>query len=476
MRLRQKMAALAFGFVFLGMASMALAFGGGMPELANLAEKAGKAVVNISTSKMIAGGSPSENYRRYHPRGGPFDDFFNQFDRFFKNAPGGQGKPHKEQSLGSGFIVTDDGYIVTNNHVVENADEIKVTMHQGKGKSYAAKVVGRDPETDLAVLKIEAKGLPTISLGDSEKARVGDWVMAIGNPFGLSNTVTAGIISAKGRVIGAGAYDDFIQTDASINPGNSGGPLLNMDGEVIGINTAIVASGQGIGFAVPSSMAKNVIAELKSSKKVKRGWLGVSIQDLDEKTAKALGLSETKGALVAGVTPGDPADKAGVQTGDVITELNGHTVENAGDLTKTVASIAPGETTKLVVWRKGDTKKISIKLGERDSEKLAEASGKEGKSETVALGITARAVAEKEAKALGLDRPQGLLVLDIAPDSVAADADIRPGDVILEGNQHAVNSVSEFKELVQTEGKKRGVLMLLVKRKGHNFFKTLTVE
>jgi serine protease Do len=454
-------------------ATTAQAFGG-MPELANLAEKAGKAVVNISTTKHIGGGNPFENSRRFHPRGGPWDEFFDQFDRNFKNQPQRQ---RKEQSLGSGFIVTDDGYIVTNNHVVENADEIKVTLQQGKGKSYPAKLVGRDPETDLAVLKIDAKSLPTLSLGDSDKARVGDWVVAIGNPFGLSNTVTAGIVSAKGRVIGAGAYDDFIQTDASINPGNSGGPLINLDGDVIGINTAIVASGQGIGFAVPSNMAKRVVSELKSNKKVKRGWLGVSIQDVDEKTAKALGLSDAKGALVAAVTPGDPADAAGVLSGDVITEVNGRPIESASDLTKNVADIAPGETAKVLVWRKGDTKKLSVKLGERDSQKLADVSGKDGgKQETAALGLTLKPVTDKEARALGLEKPSGLLIVDVADGSAAADADLKAGDVLLEANQQPVNNVGDFKEIVQGEGKKKGVLMLLIKRKGHNFFKTLTVE
>ncbi len=444
----------------------------GLPELAGLAKEAGKAVVNISTTKRIGSGNPFENFRRFHPKGSPFGDFFDQFDKYFQEQPGRQ---HKSQSLGSGFIISSDGLIVTNNHVVAEADEIKVTL-QGKSKQYDATVIGRDTETDLALLRIDAgQSLPVLEFADSDNARVGDWVVAIGNPFGLENTVTAGIISAKGRVIGAGPYDDFIQTDASINPGNSGGPLLDLSGKVLGVNTAIVASGQGIGFAVPSKMAKSVIAELKENKKVKRGWLGVSIQNVDEDSAKALGIAEAKGALVAAVTPGDPADRAGVQTGDVIVAINGEGVDDAGVLTRTVARLQPGEKVQLKLLRRGKELTLTAKLGERAVD-VAGNNGDESGTGSASLGLTLRPVEAKEARALGLEKAEGLLVTDVKDDSPAGDAGIRAGDVILEANQEPVGSVAALKKVVEGDGKQKGVVMLLIKRQGQNFFKTLNLK
>ncbi len=449
-----------------------------LPELADLAAEAGKSVVNISTSKTV---SSPRMPRGFHnaPKGqdNPFGDFFDQFEKFFGQPRRG---PQKQQSLGSGFIISADGFIVTNNHVVAEADEVEVIL-QGEDTPYKAEIIGRDPETDLALIKIETdKKLPVLRFGNSEKARVGEWVMAIGNPFGLDHTVTTGIISAKGRVIGAGPYDDFIQTDASINPGNSGGPLLNMDGEVVGINTAIVATGQGIGFAVPSNIAKEVIPQLRDHQKVQRGWLGVSIQNLDANSAKALGLDESSGALVANVTAGDPADKAGVRTGDVILAVDDEKVEDAGDLTRIIAQHEPGATITLSVWRKGDTMDLRVKLGERDLDKVSEMRGMphgdgEGQQEA-ALGLTLRPVLEDEAKALGMRKPEGLLVLDVAADSVAEKGGIRTGDVLLEANQHELGSVSDLEKIIDKEGKKKGVVMLLVTRDGHNFFKTLVLE
>jgi len=279
----------------------------GLPDFTDLAEKSGKAVVNISTTKNIQSRSTQmKEYLRKVPKNDPFREFFEQFDKYF----GGQeSQPRKLSSLGSGFIISSDGYIVTNNHVVAEADEIKVKL-QGRDKAYDAKVIGRDQETDLALLKVEAGGnLPVLEFGNSDATKVGEWVLAIGNPFGLSHSVTAGIVSAKGRHIGAGAFDSFLQTDASINPGNSGGPLIDMDGKVVGINTAIVPNGQGIGFATPSSMAEKIIRQLRSGKKIQRGWLGITMQELDDNTARAVGLKEPKGILVSQVVPGDPADK-----------------------------------------------------------------------------------------------------------------------------------------------------------------------
>ncbi|MCF8040011.1 MAG: Do family serine endopeptidase, partial [Desulfohalobiaceae bacterium] len=325
-----------------------------LPQFADLAQKASPAVVNISTVKVVETSQQMKRFLEpFQRKGSPFEDFF---DQFFGDIP----QKRKEKALGSGFIISSDGYVVTNNHVVEKADEIQVVL-KGGDETYPAEVVGRDPETDLALLKIEAEQeLPELKFGDSDDLTVGQWVMAIGNPFGLAHTVTAGIISAKGRVIGAGPYDNFLQTDASINPGNSGGPLLNLDGDVVGINTAIVAAGQGIGFAIPANMAKEIITGLKEYGAVKRGWLGVTIQDVDTNTAKALGLPEAKGALVASVNEGDPAAKAGIQTGDVIVAVNGDQIQDARDLTRTIGSLPPQNTIRLTVWRKGKVKEIEV--------------------------------------------------------------------------------------------------------------------
>ena len=271
-------------------------------------------------------------------RGIPFGDDF--FDRFFGDIPQ---REFKQRSLGSGFIISADGYIITNNHVVEQADKIIVKLSDGK--EYEAKVIGKDAKTDIALIKIKATdSLPVAETGDSDKLRVGDWVVAIGNPFGLEQTVTAGIVSAKGRVIGAGPYDNFIQTDASINPGNSGGPLFNMEGKVVGINTAIVAQGQGIGFAIPISMAKSILPDLKSTGKVTRGWLGVSVQDITEDIAKSMKLKDRNGALIADVFTGDPADKAGLKAGDVVTEINGKKIKDTHELLMLIAGFRVGET------------------------------------------------------------------------------------------------------------------------------------
>ena len=318
-------------------------------------------------------------------------------------------KPHKQRSLGSGFVISPDGYIVTNNHVVDGADEVKVQFRNNE-KPIKAKIIGRDKETDLALLKIDGKSdLPYLEFGDSSNLKVGAWVLAIGNPFGLENTVTLGIVSAKGRVIGAGPFDNFIQTDASINPGNSGGPLIDLDGKVIGINTAIVASGQGIGFAIPASMAKDVIAQLRQGKSVQRGWLGVTIQDIDENTAKALGMDNNKGSLVTSVIEGEPAAKAGVKTGDVITAVGDKPVEDSNQLLRHIAALKPGETAKLNILRKGQSQVLSVTLGQRDAKKLAQneptgqGESEDGQGDAASIiGLSVRAVTPQEAKALGM--------------------------------------------------------------------------
>ncbi|MDQ7032635.1 MAG: DegQ family serine endoprotease [Desulfonauticus sp.] len=444
-----------------------------LPDFTELAAKAGKAVVNIGTVKIVKGPDLRGFFQAF-PRGGPFDDFFDQFERFF--GPQFQG-PRKERSLGSGFIISPDGYIVTNNHVVRGADKIKVTLHiNGEKKVYKAKIVGTDPETDLALLKIDAHNLPTLQFGDSDKLKVGQWVVAIGNPFGLDHTVTAGIVSAKGRVIGEGPYDNFIQTDASINPGNSGGPLLNLQGKVIGINTAIIASGQGIGFAIPSNLAKKVISQLKTNKKVRRGWLGVTIQDIDSNMAKALGLTKAKGALVASVTPGDPADKAGIRAGDVIIAINGKPVKDAGDLTRKIGNLLPGTKITVTVWRKGRIKDFKVVLGERNLQRLASMKGGEKALVLTKVGITVRPLTAKEARALGLSISKGLLISSVEEGSLAARADVRPGDVILEVNGKQVTSLQDLKRIYEKDVKPKKVLMLLLKRNQQNIFRIISLQ
>ncbi|WP_462323643.1 DegQ family serine endoprotease [Desulfoplanes sp.] len=449
-----------------------------LPEFTELAEGAGEAVVNISTVKTV---EPQKGLKRFMPnrpkQGSPFEDFFDQFERFFGDQ---YRKPRKERSLGSGFIISSDGYIVTNNHVVDGADEIKVKLKENgkREKSYIAEVVGTDSETDLALLKINPKGsLPHLTFGDSDRLDVGEWVMAIGNPFGLDHTVTAGIISAKGRVIGAGPYDNFLQTDASINPGNSGGPLLDMRGKVIGINTAIVASGQGIGFAIPSAMAKDIIGQLKAFKKVKRGLLGVMVQAMDDNTARALGLGENKGALVASTTPGGPAARAGVRAGDVILAVNGNDVEDYGDLTRKIGRLMPGEKVTLNVWRRGKRLRLAASLDERAAGKPAEGHG--GNEDLAGndnvLGMTLRPPSKDELEILGIKDVRGLLIVDMTGQSPAGDAGIMPGDLILEANQQAVNSVAALRNIV-SKAEKNGVVLLFLQRKGQNLFRTIPLD
>jgi serine protease Do len=444
-----------------------------LPEFTDLAEKAAPAVVNISTVRIVSGG---EDLRRFFSpfqrRGTPFDDFFEQFERFF----GDQAPSRRQQSLGSGFIISRDGFIVTNNHVIKDADEISVNL-LGVNTSFKAEVVGRDPETDLALLKIEAdRVLPVLEFGDSDNSKVGQWVVAIGNPFGLAHTVTAGIVSAKGRIIGSGPYDDFIQTDASINPGNSGGPLLNMDGEVVGINTAIVASGQGIGFAIPSNMANSIIDQLQQNKMVQRGWLGVTIQELDENAAKALGLEETTGALIADAMPEEPAAKAGIRSGDVVVSINGQPIADANALLRVVAQQAPGDKVQVEVIRQGKKQSFTVTLGARDPKRLAQQGRPGTPEEETALGISLRPMNEQEARAMGMDTVRGLLVTSVDADSEAARSDVRAGDVVLEANQQPVNSIADFQKVLREDAREKGVIMLLIRRQAQSIFRTIPLE
>ncbi len=445
-----------------------------LPQFTDLAEQAGDAVVNIYTLKTVEQPNMKQFFQGMPQKDHPFGDFFDQFRKFFGDKFQGS---RKQRSLGSGFILSKEGLIVTNHHVVKDADKIKVKFRlEGEEKSYAAEVIGTDPETDLALIRIDADiDLPVLEFGDSKEMDVGQWAVAIGNPFGLDNTVTAGIISAKGRVIGAGPYDNFIQTDASINPGNSGGPLLNMQGEVIGINTAIVSSGQGIGFAIPSNLAKNVISQLKKYKEVRRGWLGVTIQDLDKETAKALGFDRSTGALIASVRPGDPADKAGIKEGDIIVAVNGKSVEDASDLTRMIGKMHPDQKVRLTLWREGKVLDEELQLGKRSTQAAAKEE-KEPKAEDSTLGLALRPLKPEESRATDTPPDVGVLVTAVKRGSPAASNGIKPGDIILQANGKTVKAVEEFWKIFEQDAKNKGVLLLLIKREGRNFFKTIKLE
>ncbi len=408
-----------------------------------LAEIAGPAVVNVRTVKTIKGGGPVFRQFQRNPRGreNPFNDFFERF--FGDDLP----RDFKQPSLGSGFIIDKAGYVVTNNHVIEDADQIKVKLDDDT--EFDAEVVGRDPNTDLALLKIESdKELPALAMGDSDALKIGQWVVAIGSPFGLERTVTAGIVSAKGRVIGSGPYDDFIQTDASINPGNSGGPLLNMKGEVVGINTAIIASGTGIGFAIPVNLAEGIIAQLKSEGEVTRGWLGVAIQDLTSEMAEYYGLKDRRGVLVADVFEGDPAEKAGIQAKDIILEVNDMKIETSRQLTAMIAELKVGTTAKVKVFRNGKSKIFDVVLAKRSDERLS-ARGAPPKLEEEELGIRVTDLTSEMAERFNLGDTSGVVVVEVESDSKGAEAGVRVGDIIKEINHEVIETAKDYKEAVE---------------------------
>ncbi|HEX7008276.1 MAG TPA: DegQ family serine endoprotease [Alphaproteobacteria bacterium] len=456
-------------------------------SFADLAEKLLPAVVNISTTQnQDVAGRPGPEMPQLPP-GSPFEDFFKEF--FDRNRP--EGPMRRSTSLGSGFIIDSRGYVVTNNHVIADADEIKVILQDGTRLD--ATVRGRDTKTDHALLKVKAdKPLPTVSWGDSDKVRVGDWVMAIGNPFGLGGSVTTGILSARQRDINAGPYDDFLQTDASINRGNSGGPLFNMAGEVIGINTAIISpqgGSVGIGFAVPSSMARTVISQLMEFGRTRRGWLGVRIQTVDEEIAESVGLNEARGALVVNVTENGPAAKAGIQARDIIISFDGKDVDAMRKLPRIVAETAVGKTVPVVVWRRGKEMSFDVKLGELEvAEQTEQASATTGPGNsgpensrpgtTSALGLTLSTIDADLRRRFDLtDDTQGVLVTGVANDSAAAEKGIRPGDVVVEAGQDKVTRPEQIKAKVD-EARKAGrkSLLLLVKRKEDLRFIALRID
>jgi len=367
--------------------------------------------------------------------------------------------PQRQSGLGTGFIIDPAGYIVTNNHVVDGAEKIKVVLQDQR--ELDAKVVGRDPQTDLALLKVQSdKPLPAVTLGKSADLKVGEWVVAIGNPFGLDHTVTAGIVSAKGRVIGSGPYDDYIQTDASINPGNSGGPLLNMRGQVVGINTAIIASGQGIGFAIPIDMATNIVAQLKKEGEVTRGWLGVTIQDLKADLANYYGVQKDHGVLVTNVVPGDPADKAGIQANDIITEVDGTKVNSSRELTAKVAALPVDHRVDVTLLRDGKEKTVSLNVGRRPVT-MAQ-NGKADSENDSTYGVQVTDLTPELARRLNIDAGRGAVVTGVEPGSKADQAGLAEGDVIVEVNRHEVESARDFKDRIQHNPKGEN-LDLLVK-------------
>ncbi|MDT8419329.1 MAG: DegQ family serine endoprotease [Desulfuromonadales bacterium] len=428
----------------------------------SVAKKVSPAVVFIKVEKEVAAQGAPENFS---PFGSPFSDDF--FRRFFGVPPQYQ-QPHRapqkrqEVGQGSGFLMTPDGYILTNNHVVGDADRVQVQMLDGR--EYEAEIVGTDPGSDLAVIKVDESDLPFLTLGDSETLEVGDWVLAIGNPFGLSHTLTAGVVSAKGRSgIGLNDYEDFIQTDAAINPGNSGGPLVNLDGEVVGINTAIFSrSGgyMGIGFAIPVNMAKGIRNQLIEYGEVRRGRLGVYIQDMTRDLADSFGLKKASGILVTQVVEGSPAEEAGLEQGDVILKIEDDDVDDVASFRNRVALTAPGTTVNLVILRDGDRKNVKVQIGTLDHEDSSLSGGQTDLHES---GMSLQQLTPELAERFGYEGERGVLVAGVESGSPADRAGIKPGSLILEINRQEVPGVAEARKLL---GAAKGKTLLLLVRQG----------
>ena len=452
-------------------------------SFADLAERLLPSVVNIATSQMVA---DRQGPDFQFPPGSPFEDLFRDFmDRNGQGGEQGGPSPQKRRAtaLGSGFIISADGYIVTNNHVIDGADEISVRLHDGD--TLDAKLIGRDPKTDVALLKVEPKeDLPFVKWGSSDDARIGDWAMAIGNPFGLGGTVTAGIVSARNRNINQGPYDDFIQTDASINRGNSGGPLFNLEGDVIGINSAIYSpsgGSVGIGFAIPSAIAQSVVDQLKEYGRTRRGWLGVHIQTVTEDIADSVGLDESTGAMVAGVSDEGPAKEAGIKQGDVILTFDGKEVESMRRLPRIVADTKIGKDVDVVIWRDGKKQTVQVELGELEEDVVAANAPANDQTESPAI-------AEASVDALGIkianvndelrtrynlaEGTEGVIVTDVSSDSFAAEKGVRPGDIIIEASHSSVSNVEDVMDAVKSavDDEKRTILMLIETSAGARYF------
>ena len=447
---------------------------------ADLIEQVSPAVVHVVISGVVRSRSRVPQFD--FPPGSPFEDFFDQFrDR---NQPEEREERRRPLGIGSGFIISEDGYVVTNNHVIKDADEITVTMTNGD--EYEAELQGTDVKTDLALLKLkDAKDLPYVAWGDDEQSRVGDWVVAIGNPFGLGGSASTGIISARGRDIRSGPYDDYIQVDAAINRGNSGGPLFNLRGEVIGINTAIYSpngGSVGIGFSIPASLAKNVITQLQEKGEVERAWIGVEIQPLTDELAEGFGRDNDYGALVSKVTPDAPAEKAGIKIGDIILSFNGSDVKAMRDLPRVVAQSTVGKKSSIVVWRDGEEKTLNIKT-ERfpDDEELARMRGfgNGGQvEEDDDLGATLSNLTDAYRERFGIaDDVDGVLVLDVARDSLAAQNGLRSGDILTSVNNVRVSSpeqVTELIDIARQDG--RSKIVVLLQRNNNSRFIPFSLE
>lgn len=429
--------------------------------VADIVEKVSPAIVNIDTLRTEVYRSPLAPF---------FDDPF--FRYFFGDSPESQERKVPVKGLGTGFVFRSDGYILTNNHVIEGAEEIKVTFKDGQ--QFNGKVVGKDPLTDIAVVKIDATNLPTIPLGDSDAARVGEFVIAIGNPYGLSHTVTTGVLSAKGRPISAGdsgrEYENFLQTDAAINPGNSGGPLLNLKGEVIGINTAILPYAQGIGFAVPINMAKSILDQLISKGKVTRAWLGVYIQEVTPEIAEKFGLEKSKGALVSDITPDSPAERAGLTRGDIILKIDDKEIQSVSELQQTVRSHRPGDKVKVELWRDKKTMVVEVALGELQEESSGVVS-----ELSVTLGVEVREITPDLVRQYALKRESGVVIVGVDTGGPADQAGLRPGDIVLELNRRRIATLSDWEEVLSKIQPGETVLLLL-DRGGRTYFVPLKAE
>ncbi|OGQ23608.1 MAG: hypothetical protein A3I05_02610 [Deltaproteobacteria bacterium RIFCSPLOWO2_02_FULL_44_10] len=422
-------------------------------SFADLAEKVKPAVVNIATKQVIRG----RQQRRFAPFGQPQEPFEDFFERFFEGMP----QEQQRDSLGSGFIIHKDGTILTNSHVVSGADEIDVKLSDGR--SFPAKVLGADEQSDIAVIKITAKAdLPVVALGNSDAVRPGDWVMAVGNPFGYEQTVTVGVVSATGRVIRGGPFAKFIQTDAAINPGNSGGPLFNMKGEVIGVNTLINAAGQGLGFAISANIAKKLSEQLVNKGEVSKGWLGVAVQEVTEDLAKSFGMERAEGALIAEVFDGSPAAKAGIQRGDVVLKFDGQKIEEQYDLILAAGSTDPGKAVEVEALRNGTLKKFSLTVGKREPDLSQTGAAPHGKADL--LGVVVRSLSPSDAQELGLPPNfQGVVIQAVEPGSVAESHGIRVGDLLLEMNDAKIVNLDTYQKALK-ELKEGNLVRLFLKR------------
>lgn len=478
-------AALFFGLMVLADGA-ALAQQKAPPEgFAELVARVAPAVVNISTRRDAGGQQPPDVPMPQFPPGSPFEEFFKDFfDREREREPQA---PRRSFSLGSGFVIDPSGFVVTNNHVIAEADEITVIFSDER--EYPAKLIGRDTKTDLALLKIEGeRPFPSLEWADSDRVRVGDWMIAIGNPFGLGSSVTAGIISARGRDIRAGPYDDFIQVDAAINRGNSGGPSFTLDGRVFGVNTAIFSpsgGNVGIGFAIPANLAKPVIDSLIRSGRVARGWLGVRIQTVTDEIAESLGLDEAHGALVASVTPGGPAAQSDIQAGDIILEFDGKPIDRMRSLPRTVAETAIGKRAEVKLWRKGQEKTVTVTLGELpEDEQLAELGQPQAQSPAAAqarieaLGVTVSQLDPELRTQFSLgEEAKGVVITAIDDASPAAEESLQAGDLIVEVGQEEVTAPAELLAKIdqaKKEGKKS--ILLLIDRQGDLRFVALRLK